>query len=52
MIKKGFYLFLGLIGLAITAVPSVKDANMKRAKADDASTFEDTKVSNQDIACG
>ncbi len=52
MIKKGFYLFLGLIGLAVATVPSVKDANMKMAKADDASTFEVTGVSNQNIADG
>ena len=50
MIKKGFYLFLALFGLAFAAVPNVKEANMKMAKAD--STFEVTKVSNQDIAGG
>ena len=50
MIKKGFYLFLALFGLAFAAVPNVKEANMKMAKAD--STFEVSAVSNQNIAGG
>ena len=51
MIKKGFYLFLALFGLAVAAVPNIKDANMKMAKAD-GSTFTVDKVSNQNIAGG
>ena len=51
MIKKGFYLFLALFGLAVAAVPNIKDANIKMAKAD-GNTFTVTRVSNQNIADG
>ena len=51
MIKKGFYLFLAMFGLAVAAAPNIKGADMQVAKAD-GNTFEVTAVSSQNVAGG